>query len=104
MNSCGPNSRYQGTNDQFKLENLALCFMEKLRISGQLSEETFSKYDPECNGYITRTQFVKVIESMGIILEEHQIEDLIESVDILKNKCFNYLEFIMLSKRVNTTS
>jgi Ca2+-binding EF-hand superfamily protein len=47
--------------------------MEKLRLTGHLTEEIFAKYDPEANGYVTKGQFLKVLDSLGLKLDDQSV-------------------------------
>ena len=63
---------------------------------------TFEPYDEEQSGHITRESFKTILESFDIEATDDQIQDIIETLDILSTGFLNYYELLALYFSLNT--
>ena len=62
----------------------------------QLDIATFAPYDAEQSGHITRESFKTVLDSFDIEATDEQLQETIETLDVLSTGFLNYYELLAL--------
>lgn len=89
-------------DDSMKASAVEAKMKTKLRENFQDLRAAFQKIDYDRNGFVTRPEFRRILDSFMIMLSDEEFDKLMTRLDIQKGARLNYREFLKRFQHVET--
>jgi Ca2+-binding EF-hand superfamily protein len=74
--------------------DLESSLRDKIRANFTTLQKAFQSFDQDCNGFVSRDEFKRVIDSFCLQVSDSQLDELIERIDLNRDGQLSYLEFL----------